>query len=91
MTLNDINEIINNPARLRWACRRGMLELDVLLGNFLTEAFPQLDVADKIRFVNILSQSDPELFAWLMGKELPEDPDFKRITDLIRQHAQSRI
>lgn len=91
MTLNDIKNIINNPAKLHWACRRGMLELDVLLGNFLTEAYPTLSDEDKIRFVNVLNQSDPELFAWLMGRETPEDPDFKRITDMIRQHAQSRF
>ncbi len=91
MTLNDKQNIINNPAKLRWACRRGMLELDVLLGNFLSDAYSTLSDQDKMLFVDLLSQPDPQLFAWLMGREIPEDPAVKHITDMIRQHARSRF
>ena len=31
--------VIESMQRIRWACRRGMLELDVLLGNFLDHAY----------------------------------------------------
>lgn len=91
MTLNDISNFINNPAKLRWACRRGMLELDVLLSNFLDEIYLGLKDEDKMRFVRLLEQPDPQLFDWLIGKEVPEDPELQRITDMIRKHAQSRF
>jgi antitoxin CptB len=83
--------IINNLSKLKWACRRGMLELDVLLNKFLSEKYTDLQVADKKRFVDLLSCTDPELFAWLMGHETPQDLDLIRIVELVRQHARSRV
>ena len=71
------------PPKLRWACRRGMLELDVILGNFLNEAYPALSEEDKERFVELLNCTDPELFAWLMGHEHPKDPDLSKIVEII--------
>lgn len=80
-----------DQAKLQWACRRGMLELDVLLGNFLNEAYPALSLDDKNRFIALLKCSDPEIFSWLLGREKPEDEDLAFITKLIRHHAKSRI
>ena len=80
-----------NLSRLKWACRRGMLELDVLLGNFLEEAYPGLSAPEKEYFVDLLNCTDPEIFAWIMGHEKPADPHFLLITEMIRQHANSRI
>jgi antitoxin CptB len=78
-------------SKLKWACRRGMLELDVLLGNFLDEAYLSLSPEDKKHFEELLSYPDPELFAFLLGSETPDDPDMASITTMIRQHAKSRI
>lgn len=85
------NDFINNLSKLRWACRRGMLELDVLLNNFLNEAYAKLDDEDKQLFIELLNHPDPELFAWLMGSENPPDAGLIRITKMIREHAQSRF
>ena len=78
------------PPRLRWACRRGMLELDVLLGNFLEEAFISLDVEDQARFIQLLSENDQDLFMWLTGKELPINTDILIMVEKIRYHAKHR-
>lgn len=85
------HEMIHEGKRLRWACRRGMLELDVLLGNFLDSGYPDLNDDDKLLFVNLLHCTDPELFSWLLGKETPADPGLRKITEIIRQHARTRI
>ena len=63
-------------AKLRWACRRGMLELDVLLGNFLNDRYAMLTDTDKIYFAELLNMPDPELFAWLMGHEIPSKSEW---------------
>jgi antitoxin CptB len=76
--------------RLRWACRRGMLELDVLLGNFLEEAFLKLLPQDQAFFIQLLDSNDQELFLWLTGKETPTDPDLIHIVERVRQHAKQR-
>jgi antitoxin CptB len=81
----------DNPAHLKWACRRGMLELDVLLGNFLNEAYPSLASEDKQHFISLLSCPDPELFVWLMGGQVPEDPHLAKIVEVIRHHVRTRF
>ena len=91
MEYNNLAKSVNNIMQLQWACRRGMLELDVLLGNFLKEAYADLEYGDKILFVQLLTCSDPELFAWLMGHETPVDAGQMKITRMIQQHARSRF
>ena len=85
------SDIVNDLSRLQWACRRGMLELDVLLGNFLKEAYPALSMADKCLFIELLEHQDPEIYAWLMGHEVPPDESMQHITETIRRHVQSRF
>lgn len=66
-----------------------MLELDVLLGNFLREAYSNLPTSEKQLFVDLLENQDPPLFAWLMGhEEVPEE--HAHIVNLVRQHAYTR-
>jgi antitoxin CptB len=81
---------MKSEKKLFWACRRGMLELDVLLGNFLEEVYPKLSEDEKKQFSLLLDQPDPNLFAWLMGHEKPQDPGLAAITEAIRNHARSR-
>jgi antitoxin CptB len=78
------------PSKLRWACRRGMLELDVLLGNFLEEAFINLDGKDQEQFVQLLSNNDQDLFIWLTGREVPPAANMAAIVDKVREHAYNR-
>jgi antitoxin CptB len=77
-------------ARLRWSCRRGMLELDVLLGNFLEEAFLTLPADEQAIFTRLLAENDQDLFMWLTGKLMAEDPEFAMMIGKIRHHAQHR-
>jgi len=81
------NEI---PSRLRWACRRGMLELDVLLGNFLEEAYLKLTPKEQKKFLKLLDCNDQDLFDWLTGKKIANDKDILEMVKKVRQHAQSR-
>lgn len=69
--------------RLGWHCRRGMLELDVVLIPFLEQRFRSLDVADQQRFEQLIACEDQDIFSWIMRNAVPEDPDIKRIVDLI--------
>lgn len=70
-------------ARLRWACRRGMLELDVLLMPFVEEAFGDLNEDDKVLFERLLTSDDPDLYAWFMGHQPCEDKELARMVDII--------
>lgn len=71
-------------AKLAWRCRRGMLELDLILNRFLNTHFDHLST-EEIQFFNLLLNSnDPELYAWLMEHEEPQNEELKKIVTLIR-------
>jgi antitoxin CptB len=83
-----------NLSQLRWACRRGMLELDILLGNFLEQAFPALPPDEQVLFIRLLEVNDQDLFLWLTGKALAADPEMnfivKKVRDYARDHPSTR-
>ncbi len=76
-------------AKLYWACRRGMLELDLLLLPFLEHAYEKLSEEEKTSFRALLTMEDPILYHWLMAKETPEDPKVKALVEQIIAHARS--
>jgi antitoxin CptB len=80
--------LIDNKPRLRWACRRGMLELDVLFMPFVEEAYDALSVEDKATFERLLVCQDPELFAWFMGHEICEDKELNAMVQFILQRVK---
>jgi len=77
MTALDVN-------RLRWRCRRGMRELDQLLGWYLEVRYPNVDDAQKDAFSTLLDQQDPQLWDWLTARSVPEQARWRRIVDEIR-------
>ena len=77
-----------NKARLKWACRRGMLELDVLFMPFVEKAYDDLPEEDKRTFERLLTCQDPELFAWFMGHEECEDPELSQMVQFILKRVK---
>lgn len=71
--------------RLRWACRRGMLELDLFLLPFFESQYHHLTLQEKDIFADFLTTSDPQLLAWLMAHEIPPHKEFITIVQKIRQ------
>lgn len=66
---------ILNPElrRLRWRCRRGMLELDIVLGRFVEHCYPGLDEAQKVAFDGLLDEPDTFLWDMITGKKQARD------------------
>ena len=60
-------------ARLRWRCRRGMRELDVVLQRYLETRYTMAPLAEQQAFEQLLDEQDPQLLAYLMGRERPQD------------------
>lgn len=71
--------------RLRWSCRRGMRELDVVLQRYLEARYAIAPIAEQSAFEALLELQDPQLFAYLMRRETPTDPELlnvvARLTD----------
>jgi antitoxin CptB len=70
--------------RLRWRCRRGVKELDVLLTRFLDDGYSQLNAQERGDFESLLDLPDPELAAYCLG-QLPAPATY---SSLIQRLAQ---
>lgn len=70
--------------RLRWQCRRGLLELDLLLRRFVELRYATLSALEQERFRELLAQPDPALLAWIQGQETPPD-ELKWIIEKVLQ------
>jgi antitoxin CptB len=74
-------------AKLKWQCRRGMLELDLMLNKFFLSHLDQLNEIQLHAFEQLLTYSDPEIYCWLIGQETPFDQEILDIVALIQsQH-----
>jgi antitoxin CptB len=69
---------------MRWKCRRGLLELDLLLRDFLDSGYAQLDADGQACFDRLLDYPDAVLLEWLMGRIRPTDTDVAQLVDKIR-------
>jgi antitoxin CptB len=67
------------PAFLRWRCRRGMRELDMLLERYLRERYPCAPAAEQQAFEALLDLPDPELLALVMRRQVPADPHWTHV------------
>jgi antitoxin CptB len=70
--------------RLRWRCRRGMLENDLILARFLDARGAQLTDADVGALDRLLELTDNELWDLLSGKTETADPAARPLLDLLR-------
>ena len=76
--------------RLRWQCRRGMLELDVILLPFVEEDLSRLDDRYQRGFARLLESSDLQLFRWLLRGEQSADAELHEMIEVILAHHQAR-
>ena len=81
---------INDKSRIHWACRRGMLELDISIMSFFNDDYDALNDDDKRFFIRLLACDDPDLFGWLMNHSEPADAGLKHIVELIRERNLQR-
>jgi antitoxin CptB len=78
------------PSALRWRCRRGMRELDVLLGRWLSERWDSAEPAMRAAFADLLDREDDQIWDWLMGRVPPDTALAPLIDDIGSLSARSR-
>ncbi|MBI1175357.1 MAG: hypothetical protein GC139_08860 [Sideroxydans sp.] len=57
--------------RVRWRCRRGLLELDIVLGRFVDRHYAGLDEVQRAAFDALLDMPDTALWDMITGKASP--------------------
>jgi antitoxin CptB len=79
----EMSTLPSTPS-IRWQCRRGMLELDMLLLPFFDTVYETLAVEQKKAFINLLAFPDQEIFAFLMARQIPDSLALESIVQHIR-------
>ena len=69
--------------RIRWRCRRGLLELDLVLERFLAKRFDGLDAESRGRFDELLDQPDNDLLDLALGRAEPA-PRYRAVVEMLR-------
>ena len=61
--------------RVKFNCRRGILELELFLTRLIQEQYQNFSETEKNLFSRMLELSDVVLFDWFLNKQLPEKTD----------------
>ncbi len=87
--LPSLQETEQEIRRLRWQCRRGMLELDYLLDRFLDLGYASLQETERLTFLALLGEQDTRLSDWFMARAESPDPAIqalvRRIVEVARE------
>lgn len=75
--------------RLTWRCRRGMLELDIVLQRFVSEQFGGLTLAEMEQLDALLELPDNVFWDLIQGVKLPTG-DLKPMKALLEKLSASR-
>lgn len=70
--------------QLRWQCRRGMKELDLVLVRFLDTRFTSASDSERHNFVRLLAMEDDQLWALLLGRSQSQEPEIDALVQRLR-------
>ena len=70
--------------RVRWRCRRGLLELDIVLGRFAEQYYAGLDDGQRAVFDALLDVPDTELWNMIAGRAQPQELERCALLELLR-------
>jgi antitoxin CptB len=77
----DLREELN---RAKWASRRGLLELDLLLSPFVETQFAELDPRLRDLYRDLMFEGDQDLLEWIMGRAPLNELRLRPIVEAIR-------
>ena len=70
--------------KLRWRCRRGMKELDLLTLGYLERYYPEAAAEEQQAFADLLELQDPQLMGYILGRGVQADAVTTRVVEVMR-------
>jgi antitoxin CptB len=70
--------------KLRWRCRRGMKELDLLTLGYLERYYLTVSAEERQAFADLLELQDPLLMSYMVGRQTPADATTARVVGVMR-------
>jgi antitoxin CptB len=75
---------MKNLERVRWRSRRGLLELDIVLGRFIDACYTQLNEAELLVFEQLLDMPDNPLWDMIAGRQEAMQSDQRALLEKIK-------
>ena len=83
-------------SKLKWRCRRGLLENDIFIARFFARYAPQLTQGDAIALLALMDLGDRDLLDLHLGRQqlaqiAPEldDPATQKVLSLLKRAASN--
>jgi antitoxin CptB len=74
------------------AWRRGVREMDLIVGRFADAHIDKFDDAALEKFEHLIEVPNAELYAWIVGNEdIPSDQDTAVLRQLIAFHSRAEV
>ena len=70
--------------RIKWHCRRGLLELDLLLERFVARHLDTLNLHQTEVFKELLAYEDNDLLDMVMGRAEPVNESLSAVLEMMR-------
>ena len=71
--------------RLKWHCRRALLELDLVFDRFWERHEGDLDLRGEVALGSLLELEDHDLWALVSGREAATDPQQVAMIERLRE------
>jgi antitoxin CptB len=71
--------------RVRWRCRRGLLELDIVLGRFVRQRYAEMDNEQRVIFDELLDMPDTELWDVITEKKEPAHAHQREVLEWLKE------
>ena len=81
-------DTVREFGRLRWHCRRGMRELDVLLTRYLDEVYRDDPPERQAAFRRLLEAPDPVIYGYFLGRDEPQELELRALVRRIAGGAR---
>lgn len=75
-------------SRLRWLCRRGMKELDLVMTRYLDKQYSHASEIEKESFRDLLALADPDLYSLLLGRQVGSTSRIESLVKTLRKLAR---
>ena len=82
--MSDNSEQYNELSKLRWHCRRGVKELDVVFCEFLDNYYPTSEPDIQRAFKELLELEDPVLLSMVMENQSADTNDKNTVLEKLR-------
>lgn len=76
---------VKSLERVRWRCRRGLLELDIVLGRFIEQRYLAMDDVQRVIFDELLDMPDTEIWDLITDKKEPAHAHQRLVLEWLKE------